>query len=225
MTQEAPKVYEAVSAVMAEMSKVGIAKDRKNQQQGYAFRGIDDVYAALASVLSTHKLMLFPFVVEMKREERQTAKGGIINYTILTVDYEIVCALDGSKQNIRMIGEAMDSADKSSNKAMSAALKYAALQVFMIPTEGNNDADAVTHELAVQTIDKYQVASLESLIEEVGADKAKFLAHIKLNALEEIPVANLDDAVKILRKKAKPKAQPTQENGKDVDLVGDYVPY
>ncbi|MNL27930.1 hypothetical protein D3C87_1495520 [compost metagenome] len=42
----------------------------------------------------------------------------------------------------------MDSADKSSNKAMSAAYKYAMIQAFCIPTEGDNDADAHTHDVA-----------------------------------------------------------------------------
>jgi hypothetical protein len=40
----------------------------------------------------------------------------------------------------------MDSADKATNKAMSAAYKYAAFQAFAIPTEGDNDADAHTPE-------------------------------------------------------------------------------
>ena len=144
----APQVYEAISSVMAVMSKEGIAKDRRNQQQGYSFRGIDDVYNALGSVLAENKLMMLPRVVDQKREERATAKGGVLIYTILTVEFDMVCALDGSMHTVRMVGEAMDSADKSGNKAQSAALKYAALQVFMIPTEGDNDADAQTHEVA-----------------------------------------------------------------------------
>ena len=41
----------------------------------------------------------------------------------------------------------MDSADKATNKAMSAAYKYAAFQAFAIPTQGDNDADATTHEV------------------------------------------------------------------------------
>lgn len=41
----------------------------------------------------------------------------------------------------------MDSGDKATNKAMSAAYKYAAMQAFCIPTEGDNDADATTHEV------------------------------------------------------------------------------
>ena len=42
----------------------------------------------------------------------------------------------------------MDGGDKATNKAMSAAYKYALLQTFAIPTEGDNDADATTHEVA-----------------------------------------------------------------------------
>ena len=143
-----PHVYSAIAAVMAHMAKHGISKDRKNQQQGYAFRGIDDVYSALGNVLAANNLVILPRVVEKEREERQTQKGGTLIYTILTVEFDLVSALDGSTHTIRMIGEAMDTVDKSSNKAQSAALKYAALQVFMIPTEGDNDADASTHEVA-----------------------------------------------------------------------------
>lgn len=142
-----PMVYSAISAVMAEMAKEGISKDRKNEQQGYKFRGIDDVYNSLSSVLAKHKLVMLPFVQDMIREERQTSKGGTLIYTILTVDFTMACGEDGSTCIARMKGEAMDSGDKSCNKAQSAALKYAALQVFMIPTEGDNDADATNHDV------------------------------------------------------------------------------
>lgn len=47
-----PEVYSAISNVMAQMSKEGIGKDRKNSQQGYNFRGIDDVYNTLCGVLA-----------------------------------------------------------------------------------------------------------------------------------------------------------------------------
>ena len=56
-------------------------------------------------------------------------------------------APDGSNVRAVVVGEAMDSGDKSSNKAMSAALKYALLQIFRVPTE-SDDADATSHEVA-----------------------------------------------------------------------------
>ena len=44
----------------------------------------------------------------------------------------------------------MDPSDKPTNKAMSAPYKYLAFQTFAIPTEGDNDADAHTHEVTAK---------------------------------------------------------------------------
>lgn len=138
-------VYKAIAAVMTDIGKSGISKDRKNQQQGYSFRGIDDVYNELNSLLSKNNLLMLPKVLNREQVERQTKSGSPLFFTTVTVEYSLVCALDGSKATIITVGEAMDSADKSSNKALSAAYKYAAMQLFCIPTEGDNDADNITH--------------------------------------------------------------------------------
>ena len=53
----------------------------------------------------------------------------------------------------------MDSGDKATNKAMSAAYKYMALQVFCIPTVGD-DADSVTHEIVKPSAIKPQKQAL-----------------------------------------------------------------
>src|SRR6478736_352439 len=60
----------------------------------------------------------------------------------------MVSAIDGTKHTVATFGEAMDSGDKATNKAMSAAYKYAAFQAFCIPTEETAvDADAETHHI------------------------------------------------------------------------------
>ena len=41
----------------------------------------------------------------------------------------------------------MDTGDKATNKAMSAAYKYAAFQAFCIPVEGTPDADEQSHSV------------------------------------------------------------------------------
>ena len=53
---------------------------------------------------------------------------------------------DGSYVETTNVGEAADSGDKGMNKAMSIALKYSLLQMFLIPTEEQKDPDAVTPE-------------------------------------------------------------------------------
>lgn len=141
------KVYQAIAAITGELAKVGIAKGRKNSQQGYAFRGIDDVYSALSGLLASHKLCVIPRVLGRTVTERETQKGGVLFYAVVDVEFDLVSAEDGSKHTARTCGEAMDSGDKATNKAMSAAYKYFALQTFCIPTEGDNDADSQTHEV------------------------------------------------------------------------------
>jgi hypothetical protein len=164
------KVYEKIAAVTAELSKIGISKDSKNTSQGYAFRGIDAVYGALSPMLSKHGLCILPRVTDRQVIERQNRQGTALFYVTLTVEFDFVAAEDGSKHTVITVGEAMDSGDKASNKAMSAAYKYAAFQAFCIPTEGDNDADSTTHEVAVAAIDPgiEQHVQLSQTVEELN---------------------------------------------------------
>lgn len=142
------QVYAAIAKVSAELAKAGISKDRKNTQQNYSFRGIDDVYNALAPVLSENGLVVLPRILSRSETERQTKTGGVLFYVVVEAEFDFVAVADGSSHTVRTYGEAMDSGDKATNKAMSAAYKYAAFQAFCIPTEGDNDADKTTHEVA-----------------------------------------------------------------------------
>ena len=54
----APAVYAAIAACTKALSRTGIEKSRQNTQQGFAFRGIDDVYNALSGVLAQHQLCI-----------------------------------------------------------------------------------------------------------------------------------------------------------------------
>jgi hypothetical protein len=144
-------VYSAICRVIFDLSHEGIAKNNRNQQQGYNFRGIDDVYNVLSPLLARHELCVLPRVISREVTEKTNAKGTTLFYTVVHVEFDFVSAVDGSKHTVATVGEAMDSGDKSSNKAMSAAYKYAAFQAFAIPTEGDNDADATTHEVATRS--------------------------------------------------------------------------
>lgn len=157
--REPMQVYKAICAVAREMSTEGISKDRKNQQQGYNFRGIDDVYNSLAPMLARNGLVILPRMISREVTERETAKGGTLFYVIVEAEFDFVSAEDGSHHTVRTFGEAMDSGDKATNKAMSAAYKYAAFQAFCIPTAGDNDADATTHEVKPRAIKQKDVKS------------------------------------------------------------------
>lgn len=144
------KVFLAINKVQSALAKAGISKDRKNQQQGYSFRGIDDVYNALSPLLADNGLCILPRMLSRQCEERTNKNGTALFYVTVEAEFDFVCAEDGSKHTVKTFGEAMDSGDKATNKAMSAAYKYAAFQSFAIPTEGDNDADNHTHEVVAE---------------------------------------------------------------------------
>lgn len=132
-------IYSAINAVMAEIGTIG--KEKKSQQ-GFMYRGIDDVMNALNPALINHKVFAVPEVLEQKREERSTKNGGVLIYSICKIRYTFY-AEDGSHIEAVVVGEGMDSGDKATNKAMAIAFKYACFQVFCIPTEEMvKDADA-----------------------------------------------------------------------------------
>lgn len=74
---------------------------------------------------------------------------------VVKAEFDFVATEDGSKHTVETYGEAMDSSDKATNKAMSIAYKYAAFQAFCIPTEETAiDADAEVHSVAPATADQ-----------------------------------------------------------------------
>lgn len=138
---EKKNIFETINAVMEEIGAIG--KNSRNGQQNFMYRGIDDVMNALNPAFINHKLFMVPEVVSQTREERQTANGKNLIYSVLSVKYTFY-AEDGSSIYTIVPGEGMDSGDKASNKAMSAAFKYACFQTFCIPTDEMQDPDAET---------------------------------------------------------------------------------
>ena len=162
------EVYKAINEVASELAQMGIAKNSKNQMQGFNFRGIDAVYNALAPLLAKHKLAILPKCTERVCVERTNAKGTALFYVTIKADFDFV-GIDGSKHTVSTYGEAMDSGDKATNKAMSAAYKYAAFQAFCIPTEETAiDSDSETHEVVKAFLTDSKHADISTAISEAN---------------------------------------------------------
>ena len=164
------KIYAAINNVMAEVGAVG--KSKKNSHQGFMYRGVDDVMNALQPAFVKHKIFCVPEIVDQIREERQTQKGGNSTCAVCTIKYTFY-AEDGSSVSATVIGEANDTSDKATNKAMSVAFKYACFQVFCIATEEMIDPDAETPETS-QKVDKPKTitkAQISTVFKLSGEDK------------------------------------------------------
>ena len=136
-------IYERIAAIMAEVPAIG--KNNQNQEQRYRFRGIDDVYNSLHPLFVKHQVFTTSEILNKNREVWTNKNGTIMIEFTLQVKYRFT-AIDGSSIETETMGQAMDSSDKASNKAMSMAHKAAILQIFMIPTLDIEDADANTPE-------------------------------------------------------------------------------
>lgn len=167
------EIYQAIIGVMSDIGVIG--KEKKNAQQGFKYRGVDDVMNALQPVMVQHGLFVVPEIIDQKREERQTNRGGNLIYSVCTVRYTFY-AKDGSSVQCVVIGEGMDSGDKATNKAMSIAFKYACFQVFCIPTEEMKDPDAEVHTVAPREEPKIAAATakaneVKKLLVKISGDK------------------------------------------------------
>ena len=139
---EKKTIYEAVAAVIEEMSSIG--KTGRNKEQGYNFRGIDAVLIELHPLFAKHGIFFAPTVIERLYEERLSKQGNIGHCAHLHVAYKVY-GPSGDFIELSTWGEGLDYSDKATNKAMTAAFKYAMFELFAIcdPAE---DSDATTED-------------------------------------------------------------------------------
>lgn len=210
------EIYNAILGVMADVGAIG--KDKQNKQQGFKYRGVDDVMNALQPAMVKRGVFVAPTILEQRREERQTSKGGNLIYSVCTVKYTFYAA-DGSSVDAVVIGEGMDSGDKATNKAMSVAFKYACFQVFCIPTEEMKDPDAETPEeskppenppLEKKRIGEAQLKAMHGLCSEILGHKATKGEFYQLTGLswadaEKLIVEDWQYTMEVLNKKLEAK--------------------
>lgn len=138
----APHVYRAINAITAAMAAEGIPKAHTNPNDQYLYRSIDDVLGRLAPLLARHRLCVLPRILKLKRADGLEASQAFLTRVHVLIAYDLVSSRDGSSHTINAPGEALDSSDKATAKAMSAAFKSAMLQTFCVPVTGGEEADA-----------------------------------------------------------------------------------
>lgn len=164
-----PAVYAAFAAAMTEVEK--IAKLGENKRQGFNFRGIDDTMNAVGPVFREHGLFIIPEVVDKQVDHAATNAGKRMTTVHLQVRYTIAHK-DGSSFAGIAPGEANDTSDKSTAKAMSVALRTFLLQSMLIPT-GDPDPDTYYDSAAAPSFDYRNIdmgsASRQQLLDAMQA--------------------------------------------------------
>ena len=136
-------IAQALSEIMKAVG--GIAKKDRNQAQGFNFRGIDSVVNAVSPALQKFGVVIVPSVEEYDYQTVEIGKNRTpMGHVRVKVTYAFIGA-NGDSINATVVGEAMDSGDKATAKAMSVAFRTALLQSLSLPTD-EVDPDATSYE-------------------------------------------------------------------------------
>ena len=139
-------VFEAWSKVMEDVQAIG--KAQRNQQQGYAFRGIDAVMNAVGPSLRKHGVIVVPEGATASYRDVLTSNGKPSREVTVMVGYRVY-GQAGDSFPMQAPGESMDVGDKGTPKAMSVAYRTVLLQSLTIPTD-EPDPDSHSYERAAQ---------------------------------------------------------------------------
>lgn len=141
-----PTIFQALSAVMADVKGLGKHDKNNTPGAGFMFRGIDAVMNAVGPVLRVHGVIVVPEVksviydkVTTSGGKPQTACRVQVHYTFYGPDGDCICTSSA--------GEAWDSGDKATPKAMSVAFRTCLLQTLCLPTD-EPDPDATSYVMA-----------------------------------------------------------------------------
>ena len=145
MENKSKSAQECLVEVMAIVRGLGKHQRTSAPDRNYNFRGIDATMNAVGPALREVGLVVLPDVrsydygeIETGRDRRKMGHARVV------VEYTFV-APDGSTLVASAAGEAFDSGDKATAKAMSVAFRTVLLQSLCLPTD-EPDPDASTYE-------------------------------------------------------------------------------
>jgi len=182
----------ALAKIQAELKA---PKNQKNTFGGYNYRSCEDILESVKPLLQKHNscLTISDAIKEI---------GGRI-YVEATVKFE-----GGDNSHAEVTAYAREAETKKgmddsqiTGAASSYARKYALNGLFLI--DDTKDADATNDHGKKPNgfISRSQLADIEALIAETGADKEKFCEWLDVKTLADIPTQHYGKAVKALEAK------------------------
>lgn len=189
---EARKLYMQAVADFKRNPPV-VIKDLLNKQYG-------SKYTSLANMVNTTNESLSAFGLNARWDFNQ--KGGMVTVTC------ILSHSAGHSERVTLSGPPDKSGSKNPIQEVKSTLTYLKLATFegvtgIASRDGNADDDGNGAGKGQARITSEQASNLQALLEEVGADKAKFLKYLKVESLESIPAQAYHDAVVALERKRK----------------------
>lgn len=180
--------FQAECPSIAKTSEAEIVT-RSGAKYGYKYAELDEIARTVRPLLHKHGLSY--------TWDSAEDKGSIVCSCIVrhanghSVTAKFSCSIDSAA--------AMSGAQKS-GAALTYARRQALIQALgLTTTDGDNDAALPAHD--PRPVTDNQAANLDALIDEVGADRAKFLKFFGVDKVGLVPAYRFAEAVKMLEEK------------------------
>ena len=165
----------------------GVSFGQGNSKTDYRHATLDEVASLIGKAMSEHGLSF----------RWETSQEGSVIRVRCIVTHE-----SGHSESVCLESESDKTGGKNSIQAIGSAVSYLERYTLLAITglatkdqddDGNGSSDTL--------ITAEQIADLESLIEEVGANRAKFMSFLKVDSMEKIKAKNYANVVKALEMK------------------------
>lgn len=209
-------LYQRLLAITDEIGK--IEKTGRNTMQNYAFIEQAQVVASLRPLLVKHGVFILPEITnrEMNRFEvkRGNGKDGVDIHVTVKGMYTLV-NVDNPEDQLSLewdAGEAIDSSDKATNKAVTANNKTFLMKLFNISDKDDADNDSPELQTSqpsytsnkgkkatAKQIDYMRSVAKQKTGLEEATDIDEWLTEILTMKPQEVPIWKVGDAVEFIK--------------------------
>jgi hypothetical protein len=129
-------VHVAWARVMADVQSISKADRRDDVGGRYNFRGVDRVVNAVGPALRRHGVLVLPTrIVSTEYGEARTSKGTVMQECKVVVEWTVRGPKGDDLPVLHSAGQATDTQDKATSKAISVAQRVLFLTSLQIPTQ------------------------------------------------------------------------------------------
>ena len=141
----APKIFEAMLKIQQGVGNIPKTGIGPAAQGAYKYIKNDDILEVISKLLSEHKVLVRPRVLNHELITREIGANRSVALTVVTLETTYISAEDGSEFTVVTSSEGADNGDKGARKAYTQAQKIANLLTFSIAT-GEPDPDGMDVE-------------------------------------------------------------------------------
>jgi hypothetical protein len=129
-------VHTAWARVMADVQSISKGDKRNDVGGRYDFRGVDRVVNAVGPALRHHGVLVLPTkILNVEYRETRTSKGNPMQECVVTVQWTVRGPKGDDLPPLESVGQATDTQDKATAKAVSVAQRVLFLSSLQIPTQ------------------------------------------------------------------------------------------